>query len=350
MRILVEKFPGRFGWIDAPDGPGQRKPCATCGKGRQLKPAWEIVPGLRDPIPEQAPHLARGDPRDRARHLAALRWLLRQDVPPPAVAQGDGIVIAGGGKYWPMTVVAVGMARDATALPIQVWHGAGQDVFPEQLAHLPGVTYHNAALLPHRRMGAWEIKTQALLHCGFARALYLDADAYPVADPAPLFELASEYSFVYWENLPEYGARDCWDVWGLDAAEGGKVPAVQGGHMVFDLRRWRRELVLSHWMCQHSEYSYQFGNGDEGCYRAVLAATDGPYRCLGPAEWRGKAFVCAWEGWEWVVHRCQAKAWIETDPRLPGEAQAMSHLAAWLCADPAARQPSPPPSSLPNRP
>jgi hypothetical protein len=331
MRVRVQLSEHEHAWREVPDAEARALvPCPKCPPGRWLKRRAEVVPGLADPLPE--PEEARGgiDPRDpgvKARHLAALRWLMRQPVPPPPKAEGDGIIIAGGGKYWAMTVMSVGMCRDVSALPIQVWHGPEQPAHPDDLRDLPGITYHDAGAAPHRRLKQWEIKTIALLNCGLRRALYLDADAYPVADPAPLFGLASDHGFVYWSNLPSFGERDRWDVWDLPASWAGKLPPVQGGHFAVDLVRWRRELVLSHWMCQHGEYSYEFGNGDEGCYRAALALTGGPSRCLGAAGWLHNNFVCALDGRPVIVHRVRAKVHVERSPHLPGEARALAHLA-----------------------
>ncbi len=334
-------FRAGYGKPAAPPAPSAngRKPCPECQKkGRhvELKPTRELVPGLADPIPE--PEIRPKPPKGwaqsaqvRARHVAAFRWLLRQPVPPPGRAQGDGIVYVGGGRYWPMIAVALRMVRDVTDLPVQVWHrGAAEPVRPGQVADLEGVTFHDATKYPCRVLRGWECKAVALLHCGLRRVLYFDADAYPVADPRPLLETAAEEApFAFWGDLPGTANNVKWPAFGLAGDNG--VPPVQGGQLAIHRAAFWRELVLAHWLNQHSDYSYSHMYGDQDAWRVTLAAAGRPYRHLGPAPWQHPAFVCPLGGRPAVVHRCRGKLWADGSEAyaaaLPGERRAWTHLA-----------------------
>lgn len=325
-------------------GIGEPRPCQGCTGHVIIKDAApDLLPGFPDPlpIPEAAVvppgWAAQGDVI--AKHVRALRWLAAAEIPGPAVASGDGIVICGGGRYWPMIVVAVRMVRDVCQLPVQVWHRGDvvEPIDPADLADIPGVTYHDATKLPHRKLGGWEIKGLALLHCGFERALYFDADAYPVVDPAPLLALATpERPFVFWQDLPWRDHDVRWPAFGIDAATpAGQTPGVQGGQLSIHRAAFWRELVIFAWLNAHSDYSYAHGYGDQSMWSVALATTGRGYHCLGRAPWVGPAFVCAIDGGPpAVVHRTQAKLWGRTDDvkadHLSGESRAWAHRERYI--------------------
>lgn len=315
----------------------------------------ELLAGLPDPLPEPplrpVPDGWACRSSVRQRHAAALHELAGLEIPPADRAEGDGVLVCGGGRYWPGIVVAVRMLREVSALPVQIWYrGGAEKVDPDDLAGVEGVTYHDASKLPHRLLGGWEIKTLALLHCGLRRVLYLDADAYCVADPAPLLDLASERRFVFWHDLPSQNDSVGWKWFGIVPEHGtlhAPVP-VQGGQLAIDLVGFRRELVLAHWLNQHSDYSYHHPRdpkrkhewhcyGDQDCWRVALALTGGRHLCLGAAAWEKPAFVCSHEGKPLVVHRCQGKLlWEGKDDRtthLPGDDRVNAHLDAYLRGD-----------------
>lgn len=323
---------------------GRRVDCSSCQGHVELKlracalygeclPGAKAAPGVRScqGCPDYLA-LSTSSHRDKAQ----ARWARQADVKdahirelaavastphtPPAL-EGDGVVICGGGRYWPMIELSVRMLREVSALPVQIWHrGSGEPVSPEDLAGVEGVEYRDTtALRPAPRiLGGWEAKTLALLHCGWRRVLYLDADAYCVADPAAFLELASAHRFVFWSDPARETIR--WQWYGLAAA----LPTLQGGQLALDLAAFWRELVVANWINQHSDYFYQHQYGDQDSWRVALAATGaaarGDYRCLGTAPWKHPAFVCGLSG-PMIVHRCQGKIWSAAD-----RAQAARHL------------------------
>jgi hypothetical protein len=319
-------------------------------RGAFADPRREIVPGLLDPIqepalqpaPERWPH----DPRVIRRHRDALYKLAQPEMPPCGVRRGKGVLLVGGGKYWPGIVVAVKMLRDTgSTLPVQIWHrGSQEPVRRDDLAGIAGVEIHDLTTIapPSRMLGGWEAKTVALLACGWERILYLDADAYCVADPAWMLDrLSSAEPFLFWADFPNHGGAVNWSVWGLGPSD---LPSIQGGHFAIHFTHFWREFVLAHWLNQHSDFSYAHQYGDQDSWRVALRMTGGDYRCLGPARWDSIAFVCNGIAGPLVVHRCQAKMlWAEdVTPgdwqsnrrldRLPGEARAWAHFEELLSA------------------
>ncbi len=259
--------------------------------GAPVHPSREIVPGLLDPLPEADFHpAAQGwtqDARVIKRHREALGSLAAAAMPSPGPREGAGIVMVGGGRYWPGIVVAVKMLRDTgSRLPVQIWHrGCQEPVCIEDLAGLAGVEIHDLTTLTPapRTLRGWEAKTVALLACGWERVFFLDADAYFLRDPAPLLErLSATEPFLFWEDLPAAWSFVNWSVWGR---EGSTVPPIQGGHFAIHIRHFWRTFVLAYWLDQHSDFSYSHQLGDQDSWRIALTMTGGPYGRLGPARW-----------------------------------------------------------------
>ncbi len=326
---------GECNWclVDSlPVSSGKRSTPATPAPVRVMtKDLWVNLP---DPLPASplTPVPKDWAHRDevRAAHISALDELARGTMP-RLEGHGSGVVLVGGGRYWPGCVVAVKMLREFSDLPVQIWHrGSAEPVKVSDLDGITGVEVKDSTKVPYRILGGWEAKTLAILHCGWEKVLYLDADAYNVADPAPLFDLVSETNpFVYWQDLPHTEGDVKWPSMGLTGD--GKPPQVQGGQLVIHRPGFSRELLLAHWMNQHSDYFYSHQYGDQDAYRVALVLTCGPYQCLGPASWRSKAFVCSHDDVPYIVHRCKAKFFLDKEvvalPQLPGEDRALAHFA-----------------------
>lgn len=284
--------------------------------------ANRFLPGIIDPIPgpeineEEA---KRTETRDR--HVAAFRRLLRTNIPQATQTPvGQGILFCGGGRYWVGIVIACRLLRETgCTLPIQVWYrGSEETVEPADVEGL-NVRLIDADSVrnehPCRILRGWEIKTYAILHCGWRQVFYLDGDAYFVADPSPAFELLKKAPFVFWEDLEGNRQTLKWRWFGLDEHKSDKmVPPVQGGQLLIDTVAFRRELVIAHWINQHSDYFFKHQYGDQDSWRAVLVAGNDPTRfyCHEKADWRDIAFVCHVPTSEnprtpVVVHRCRGK-------------------------------------------
>jgi hypothetical protein len=247
------------------------------------------------------------------RHRAALYRQLRAPAPKyTGPDDGCGLILAGGGRYWPGTVIAAKMWRKFTNLPIEIWkYLPGQDHNPKDLEGVEGITYRDAAEFEPRRMTLFEIKALALQHAKFRYAFWLDSDGWPTADPSPLFELLKKYSFLYWRDIAEYKVRAKWEMVGVDGSE--RIPHVQAGHLLFDRKACWKELSIIHWMNQHSDFYYWphiSGDHDQSLWRVIWTATQNSWRCLGNAVWKYPAFSCKFKGQTMCVHRCAGDAKI----------------------------------------
>ncbi len=306
-----------------------------------------FLPGVRDPIerPETWPptmELRRGADSIRE-HVGALELLANTDFRAP-YHWGRGVVYVGGGVYWPGIVVGIKLLREAGCnLPVEVWYrGSCEPVNSSDIDGVPGVylidaercSRGNRIMFSDGDRGGWEAKLYALSLTLFNEVLFLDADAYCVRDPAPLFDLLYTAPLVFWSDLPRMESTIVWDR--VYPAGAGAVPTFQGGQFVIDLSSAWRTLALAHWICQHSDYFFASMYGDQDAWRVALAAGKGRYRCLGPADWEQPAFICRLDGAPYVVHRCQSKLFTAkpgaVGPSLPLEIRVWDLFRA-LCPD-----------------
>jgi len=261
-----------------------------------------------------------------------------------------GVLYVGGGRYWPG--IAVGcrvLRRIGYAGPIQVWHGHRADpepINPDDVRGL-GVTIVSALDVAQntrpRILRGWEAKLHALRHCDLRRVLYLDADAYAVANPTRHAEVLDRAPFAFWRDLPNTAGNVKWPmVW--PAGDSG-VPPVQGGQLWIDRQSAWPLVMTADWLCQHSDYYFRHGYGDQDTWRIALAAGGWPWHEIGPADWRHPAFVCRQGGEDLIVHRCRGKLWRVSDIpegrrgysgptyHLPREAEVWDELADVLKRD-----------------
>lgn len=286
-----------------------------------------LSPGIRDPIPcvpcQQSHTLAWAElPEVVLEYSAILRRMISGNPPLPPAPEpttDEGVVYVGGGKYWPGIVVGIRLLRESGCrLPVQVWYrGEAEPVDPADLDGISGVTLidslqHAADHGGARRLHGWEAKLWALVHCGIRRVLYLDADAYCVADPAELFAgLKSGAAFQFWHDLDRQEANVKWPMVFKPGPTG--VPTVQGGQLLVDTVQAWELLCIAHWMNQHSDFYYHHMFGDQDVWRVALAALGGNqventlWKCLGPADWSAPAFVLPSLADPVIVHRCQGK-------------------------------------------
>lgn len=309
---------------------------------------WTLEPcpicSIADPIPEpEQPRVRaawRNDETVAEQHRFALEKILCARFAPPAGLTGDGIVYCGEGKYWPGIVVAVRLLRETgCTLPVQVWHRGlvGRELDDDPLTRLVDAEQFRRAH-PARILRGWEIKTYAIAHSGFRRVLYLDADAYCVADPTPVFRLENGCRFAFWRDLHHCDGAVHWNWYGL---RGDRVPPIQGGQLLIDVPAFWRELMIAHWINQHSDYFYAHQFGDQDSWRVALAGTRGSYHEAGVARWRRIAFVCDLGDVPLIVHRCRAKL-LPGKPARRNGALPMEDRVFELYAEIADGRPEPP--------
>jgi len=280
-----------------------------------------------DPLPAgedaQRPSTWHQCPKVQRAHREALDRMLDllRDVDYAGHTEPDGVVMIGGGAFWLMNVLSAMALRDAGyAGPIQLWHGHRASDEPVDASMVAGLDVEIVSTLAHaertkpRILRGWEAKVYAVKHCKFKRVLMLDADAYCVNDITRYWPVvfADECGFAYWQDLPNMEGNLKWSIVYEQPA---KVPApVQGGHLFIDRELAWHYLLLVDWLCQHSDFYFQHGYGDQDCFRLALSLIDDiRYRNLGQAQWEHPAFVCSIDSNPVIVHRCQGKLWPARD-------------------------------------
>lgn len=255
----------------------------------------------------------------------------KKEPPPLAKAEGDGVLVCGGGRYWSGVVTCVKMLRRVSNLPVQIWHRADERTWPSDLKNYSGITYHNASTYPHRRLLTTEIKALAAVHCDLERFLLLDADAYPVVNPKVLLDLADPIAF--WSNHEVCAlAENCdWSGYGWMNPVDRLPPPVQSGHYIVNRRNAWKFLNFNHWANDHSDWYYPLGVGnDQHVFRACLAELGTSYTDLGRVSWIPPAVVCLHNNRPAIVHLTGCKMLVEKIGHLPGGNAFMDLLADFL--------------------
>jgi len=250
---------------------------------------------------------------------------------------GRGVVIVGGGKYWPSVWVTVRMLRDiGCTLPVQVWH-LGPAEANDWIAHLlSGFDVDVIDALAHpeaaktrgltgfidttARHGSgslhppFQVKSFAALHSPFKEVLVLDADNYPCADPTVLFDEPRylQTGAVFWPDRAETAEWTRWADWGVKPF-GPHVGLEVGQYLVNKAKVWE-PLSLMRWYDDRGDWCYGWGrhhdHGDKGPPRVAWAKFRREYTMYAThCNWDHVAFVQP--GPDGVspmfIHRCQSK-------------------------------------------
>ncbi|MFQ3578876.1 MAG: hypothetical protein SNJ71_01890 [Bacteroidales bacterium] len=194
-----------------------------------------------------------------------------------------GIVTCGGGaKYYPSLYVNIRIIRCLNnQIPIEVFYYNNEmdPYMVRLLEEVENVKCINASKIPdkRRKTGGWELKPFALRHCSFSEAIFLDADCTPMVDPSFLFEEKEylEKGAIFW---PDYKAgkleRGVWETVGLEYRD---ERAFETGQMVINLERCWKELELTQYFCDYSDYYFQHYYGDKEAFHLAWRAFNTEY-------------------------------------------------------------------------
>ena len=253
---------------------------------------------------------------------------------------GRGIVICGGGvRYLPSVYVLVRLLRHLRCrLPIEVWH-LGKEEMPEEmralLAELGAVCVDGLAMRrvhPARRLGGWELKCYALMHCAFAEVLLLDADNCPVRDPEFLFTTPPyrEHGAIFWPDYTRFAEGQA--VWLASGIRHRDEPEFESGQIVVDKARCWRALNVAMHLNEHSEWWYRVVHGDKDTFHLAWRKLGQPYAMpetpVRPLE--ATMLQHDFDGRLLFQHRNFAKWTLEDNRRIPGfrlEEQCLGFLA-----------------------
>jgi hypothetical protein len=169
---------------------------------------------------------------------------------------------------------------------------------------------------PCRILCGWELKLYATLHSPFAQVLFLDADNGVVCDPTYLFECEEyqRHGAIFWPDYACWTLKPgVWKVFGMmDMAEpevSEHERAFESGQYLIDKRRCDRELRLSLFYAEHSDFTFQHVYGDKECFHLGWRRLGSDYAMpsAGPG-WNVHTIVqFDFRGQIVFQHRCQDK-------------------------------------------
>jgi len=268
-----------------------------------------------DPIPEpEKPGLDTKSAEVIKRHMAALEDVCKQarKAQYPGHDHEFTVLYVGGGSYWPGIVVGCKLLRMMGYQGrIEVWHGHHanpEPVFPEDVEGLD-VHIVNALKIgtKPRILRGWETKFHAIQHCRARKVFFLDADAYFVK---PIDRIYNEfYGLTYWYETVQ---KINWDaVWGKMKRD---VPSIQGGHFFIDREKCWPLVLVTDWLCQHSDFYFQHMWGDQDALKLALSILiETPFRVIDRVRWNKGVFWCPYKEEPVIIHRVRSKLFHPKD-------------------------------------
>lgn len=270
---------------------------------------------------------------------AAFRLLLDEvtaDVEPAGENfAGRGIVIVGGGKYFPSTYVTLSVLRHiGCTLPVELWHLDGELSRREQnLLNRRGCRCINGQA--HGRANGfpwhdswwkgWQLKAYAIRHASFHEVLYLDADSYPIRDPEFLFHEPDylRHGAVFWPDLETSSSLLPPDRPAVFGAPPLADLPCESGQLLIDKRRCWRELQLALFLNAHADYTYRWLWGDKDTFPIAWRRLGREYARLWPRAAKTPQAVLQFDSHGKAIfqHRANDKF------RLPGVQFASNHQA-----------------------
>ncbi len=234
---------------------------------------------------------------------------------------GRGIVIGAGGEiYFKCALASVAALRASGCfLPVQFWYLGREEMDARMVnyARSIGVECVDASSVVRtlekkpRILYGWELKAFAMIHCPFEEVMYLDADCIVARDPSYLFstEQYLEHGSIFWPDLSNTPApapsKQFWESHGMFADPG---PDFESGQMVINKGRCWRELQVSQWINEHSDWFYQHMYGDKSTFRVAWRACGTSYAMPQMPDWRWPSIEqYDFEGNLVFQHCCQGK-------------------------------------------
>ncbi len=273
------------------------------GTTDELPPGWWGWANVKD-------HFAR----------AADECLCRTPPYPAGRFAGRGIVVCGGGKYFPSVYVTVKAIRASGCnLPVQVWYLGRLAEMNERMIDILaplGVECVDGDAVrrerPFRILNGFQLKPFATLHAPFEEVLFLDADCYPVRAFEGVFETVGYRTTgaTFW---PDAALTADWVRWEAFRVQSDGRPPFESGVYALNKRLTWPALELALWYNEHSDFTYCHQYGDKELWHIAFAKLKRDYAmyCAEPG-WQATAYVHAGPDLQpMFVHRVRGKFVLE---------------------------------------
>lgn len=256
-------------------------------------------------------------------HIYLMDQLIEQTFTIPPHKYERGIVIgAGGAKYFGCAFACFYILRKLGCdLPIEFWYldEYEMDNNMKELCNIFNIKYINAQKfciennISPRILNGWELKPFSTLYSNFKEVLYLDADNIPSKDPTYLFYLPQYQNLgsIFWPDLPpsrrkEWMPSIVWENVGLLYRD---EPDFETGQYLINKEKCIRELNLTMWMNEHSDWFYKFVYGDKSTFHLAWRKCNTEYAIPSrKAGWRHPCILQYDLSGDLVFqHACQGK-------------------------------------------
>ena len=225
-------------------------------------------------------------------HISILDDLLEKTYFPPKTYEHErGIVVgAGGAKYFGCGFACFHILRKlGCELPVEFWYldEYEMDNNMKNICDIFGIKHVNATQyckdhnINPRILAGWELKPLSTLYSSFKEVLYLDADNIPAKDPTYLFDLPQyrELGAIFWPDLSPHKRKEwlpaiCWENVGLEYRD--EVDFETGQYLI-NKEKCLKELNLTMWMNEHSDWFYKFVYGDKSTFHLAWRKCESKY-------------------------------------------------------------------------
>ncbi len=222
---------------------------------------------------------------DRVRKTGAL-------VCDPPACEGQGIVIAGGGRYLDWSYVLVRKLRSmGCQMPIQIWHlgpqempGKSSALFKQMDAETVDA-FQVMKKYPAREMGPWPLKTYAVRHCPWEQVMFLDADCFPELLPEEIFNDVDVRNFgsLFFHDVGKHNSGFGYIDWSLLPLD----QEFESGQFIWHKKKAWMALRWALWAGEHASVFYKTGHGDKFTTECAVRTSGCPFIMGGPSTWEG---------------------------------------------------------------
>jgi hypothetical protein len=212
----------------------------------------------------------------------------------PGRCAGQGLVIVGGGKYFPSAYVTIRVLRHVgCSLPVQLWHLTGEitdwerDLLrPWDVQCVDGEARAAETGFPLHATWwkGWQLKPYAIQQSPFREVLFLDADCYPTRDPEFLFREQGfrERGAIFWPDLDSSACLLTPDRTGVFGVSPFPDLPTESGQLLINKELCWRELSLALFYNARADFTYRLLWGDKDTFPIAWRRLGREYARLWP--------------------------------------------------------------------